>query len=191
MTTTPGSISRRRMLEGTTLGGVALATGLFGVGAPGAAMAQPCGALEQAVARGRMRRVVTAHDAEGRSYIAEDAMVGLDALWAASPEAPLGPGPDGERPPALRGSGASRIFVASIAPSPDPTPSLENRVGFHVTPGVAYCLVLDGEIVFLVDREEVRLQAGDLVVERGTDHSWRNEGDRPVGLLVVVVTAEA
>ena len=43
----------------------------------------------------------------------------------------------------------------------------------------------------MVDREEVRLKAGDLVVERGTDHSWRNEGDTPVALLVTVVSAEA
>ena len=57
--------------------------------------------------------------------------------------------------------------------------------------GVAYVFVLTGEIVFLVDREEVRLRAGDLVVERGTMHSWRNEGDTPVGLLVTVVGAEA
>jgi quercetin dioxygenase-like cupin family protein len=56
---------------------------------------------------------------------------------------------------------------------------------------VAYVLVLTGEIVYLVDREEVRLKAGDLVVERGTYHSWRNEGDTPVGWLVTLVSAEA
>ena len=74
--------------------------------------------------------------------------------------------------------------------SSDPMPSLENRIGFHQTMGVADVLVLTGEIVFLVDREEVRLRAGDLVVERGTMHSWRNEGDTPVGLLVTLVSAE-
>jgi len=32
-------------------------------------------------------------------------------------------------------------------------------------------------------------QAGDLLVERGTDHSWRNEGPEPVGMLIVLVNA--
>ena len=56
---------------------------------------------------------------------------------------------------------------------------------------MAYVLVLTGETVYLVDREEVKLKAGDLVIERGTEHSWRNEGDTPAGLLVTVVSAEA
>ena len=51
-------------------------------------------------------------------------------------------------------------------------------------------MLLTGEVTFLVDVEEVALRAGDLVVERGTDHSWRNEGTEPVAVLVVVVEGE-
>jgi quercetin dioxygenase-like cupin family protein len=45
--------------------------------------------------------------------------------------------------------------------------------------------------VFLVDTLEVRIKAGDLVVERNTMHSWRNEGTEPVTMAITVVTAVA
>ena len=183
-------IGRRDLLEGSAVGGLALAAGLFGFGRVAEAGAPQTAALEQTVATGRMRRVVTGHDGDGKSYIIRDEVVGINELWTTTAEQPLGEGPAGEQPPRFHTTGASRIFVAPIAPSPDPKPSLENRVGFHKTSGVAYCIVLNGELVFLVDKQEVRLKAGDLVVERGTDHSWRNEGNAPVGLLVAVVTAE-
>jgi uncharacterized cupin superfamily protein len=42
-----------------------------------------------------------------------------------------------------------------------------------------FCLVLDGEIVLDLDRQEVHLKAGDTVVQRGTNHAWSNRSDRP------------
>ena len=134
---------------------------------------------------------MSARDREGKSFIASDDEVSINDLWSTGGDQLLGVGPAGEPPSGLRATGASRCFIATLQTSPDPVPSLENRIGFHRTSRVAYVLVLTGEIVYLVDREEVRLKAGDLVVERGTYHSWRNEGDTPVGLLVTLVSAEA
>ena len=76
-----------------------------------------------------------------------------------------------------------------MAPHEDPKPDLTNRIGFHRTPGVAYVYILSGEVMFLVDEGEVRLKPGDLLVERGTDHSWRVEGSDPAGMLLVVANA--
>ena len=90
-----------------------------------------------------------------------------------------------------RATGETRFFLAAIPPSTDPKPNLQNRLGFHRTGGVAYCYVLNGELVFLVDTQEVRLRAGDLVVERNTMHSWRNEGTEAVTMAITVVTAVA
>jgi uncharacterized cupin superfamily protein len=42
-----------------------------------------------------------------------------------------------------------------------------------------FCLVLDGEIALVLDKEEVHLKAGDTVVQRGTNHAWSNRSDRP------------
>ena len=184
-------IGRRAMLERTAVGGVAVAAGLMGASTVPVAGAQADAGLAHAVTTGRMRRVVSAHDSEGKSFIESDELVDIGSLWATTSDQLLGPGPDGEPTRVLRPTGASRYYIATIATSPEPMPTLDNRLGFHRTPGVAYVHVLTGEIVYMVDRQEVRLQAGDLVVERGTEHSWRNEGATPVGLLVTVITGEA
>ena len=63
-------------------------------------------------------------------------------------------------------------------------PNLTNRLGFHRTAGT-------GELFFLVDTQEVKIRAGDLVVERNTMHSWRNEGTAPASMLITVVNAGA
>jgi mannose-6-phosphate isomerase-like protein (cupin superfamily) len=42
-----------------------------------------------------------------------------------------------------------------------------------------HCLILDGEITLVLDTEEVNLKAGDIVVQRGTNHAWSNRSERP------------
>jgi len=42
-----------------------------------------------------------------------------------------------------------------------------------------FCLVLEGEITLVLDTEEVHLQAGDTVVQRGTNHAWSNRSSGP------------
>ena len=44
----------------------------------------------------------------------------------------------------------------------------------HRTASVDYGIVLEGEIVLLLDDEEVALKAGDVVVQRGSIHAWTN-----------------
>jgi len=46
---------------------------------------------------------------------------------------------------------------------------------------VDFCAVLEGEIVLVLDTQQVPLKAGDIVVQRGTNHSWSNRsGQRAV-----------
>jgi len=42
-----------------------------------------------------------------------------------------------------------------------------------------HCLILEGEITLVLDTEEVDLKAGDIVVQRGTNHAWSNRSERP------------
>lgn len=182
-------LPRRTMLRYSTAGGAALVAGLFSeLVEAGQGSSRPAAS---AGAAGRIRRVVTGHNKEGKSYIASDEIVDAASIWTTSPDHPIGPGPGGEARQVSRLTGDTRLFVASIQPHTDPKPTLANRIGFHRTPGVAYCYVLSGEIVFLVDLQEVRLRVGDLVVERHTMHSWRNEGTTPVKMLITVVNASA
>jgi uncharacterized cupin superfamily protein len=41
------------------------------------------------------------------------------------------------------------------------------------------CIVLEGEIVLVLDTQEVTLKAGDFVVQRGTNHAWSNRSGKP------------
>jgi hypothetical protein len=168
-----------------TLSAAGALVGLFEEVAGATAGQQPAAPI------GRVRRIVTGHNAAGKSYIVSDDMAPAANLWATKPDQLLGPVPAGEPQALTRVTGETRFFVATIQPSKDPRPNLENRIGFHRTPGIAYCYILDGELVFLVDTQEVRVRAGDLVVERNTMHSWRNEGTSPVAMLVALVNATA
>lgn len=47
------------------------------------------------------------------------------------------------------------------------------------TQTLEHCLVLEGEITLVLDTEEVHLRAGDIVVQRGTNHAWSNRSDNP------------
>lgn len=183
-------LNRRALLGYSAAGGAALAGSFFGaIGDTAAAALQESATPSP---RGqRMRRVVTAHNAEGKSYVASDEMIDVAALWTTKPDQPLGAARAGEPKLVSRATGETRYFVATIQPSKDPKPTLVNRVGFHRTPGIAYCYLLTGEIVFLVDTQEVKVRAGDLVIERNTMHSWRNDGTVPVSMLITVVNASA
>ena len=182
------ALGRRTLLRYTLGGGAALAATVFGAELTSAQTNQGSSpALPRPPMSARVRRVVTAHNAEGKSYVAVDELVDVSSIWATTAEQPLGAPAQGEKRMITRATGETRCFVAAIQPSRDPKPDLTNRVGFHRTPGIAYCFVLNGQLVFLTDMQEVRLKAGDVVVERNTMHSWRNETSEPVSMLITTV----
>ena len=45
-------------------------------------------------------------------------------------------------------------------------------------------LVLEGEIVLVLDTQEVRVKAGDIIVQRGTNHAWSNRSARPAVVAI-------
>ena len=51
-------------------------------------------------------------------------------------------------------------------------------------------MVLEGEIHLLLDEAEVRLGAGDVVVQQGTNHAWFNRGTVPCRLAMVFIDAQ-
>jgi mannose-6-phosphate isomerase-like protein (cupin superfamily) len=56
--------------------------------------------------------------------------------------------------------------------------------GMHKTNTVDYAVVYDGEIWLELDDGETRhLKRGDVVVQNGTRHAWRNKGPKPVTML--------
>jgi mannose-6-phosphate isomerase-like protein (cupin superfamily) len=59
----------------------------------------------------------------------------------------------------------------------------------HRTATVDFGIVLHGSITMVLDLERVELTAGDIVIQRGTNHEWRNEGNEPCTVLFVLVDA--
>ncbi len=60
----------------------------------------------------------------------------------------------------------------------------------HRTESVDYAVVLEGEITLVLDDSEVLLKAGDVVVQRGTNHGWSNRSDRPCKMLYVLIDGQ-
>jgi mannose-6-phosphate isomerase-like protein (cupin superfamily) len=84
--------------------------------------------------------------------------------------------------------------VAAAAESAKYSPGLaelfeSDNPGMHTTPTVDYDVVLEGELWLELTDGEVRLTAGDVVVQHGTRHAWRNRSDKPATLLAVLIGA--
>lgn len=60
----------------------------------------------------------------------------------------------------------------------------------HRTETVDYAVVLEGEIYLVLDDTEVKLDAGDVVIQRGTNHAWSNRSGKPVRMLYVLIDGE-
>ena len=153
------------------------------------------------------RRVVTGHDAQGRSVVLSDGMppnvrdrgTGVDFLeiWntagapalleAAEPEPTDGPL---KVPPLQIGS---KIRLNDFYPGHIrklPLRADGRHPMMHRTRSVDYGIVLDGEIYMILDETEVLLRAGDVVVQRGTDHAWENRTDHVCRMAFILIGAE-
>jgi quercetin dioxygenase-like cupin family protein len=85
-------------------------------------------------------------------------------------------------------------FAAARAEQQAATPGLadlfeQESPGMHTTPSVDYGVVLDGEIVLDLDGASTILRSGDIVVQNGTRHAWRNTGDKPATMFIVLIGA--
>lgn len=60
----------------------------------------------------------------------------------------------------------------------------------HRTETLDYAVVLSGEIDLLLDDQDVHLKAGDVVIQRGTNHAWSNRSDKPCRMLYVLIDGE-
>jgi mannose-6-phosphate isomerase-like protein (cupin superfamily) len=57
----------------------------------------------------------------------------------------------------------------------------------HRTETIDYGIVLSGEVTLVLDDSEVVLKAGDVVVQRGTNHAWSNRSGKPCRMVFVLI----
>lgn len=63
--------------------------------------------------------------------------------------------------------------------------------GMHTSPSFDYGIVLTGEIwLELDDGHSTQLQAGDVIIQNGTRHAWRNRSESVTTIAFVLVGAE-
>ncbi|OGA20128.1 MAG: hypothetical protein A3H32_02550 [Betaproteobacteria bacterium RIFCSPLOWO2_02_FULL_63_19] len=65
-----------------------------------------------------------------------------------------------------------------------------NSAVMHRTETVDYVIVLSGEIEMDMDDSTVKLKAGDVMVQRGTNHAWVNRGSERARVAFVLVDAK-
>ncbi|WP_147276088.1 cupin domain-containing protein [Pelagibacterium lacus] len=64
------------------------------------------------------------------------------------------------------------------------------HVGMHITDTIDYAIIMSGEIYAVMDAQESLMKAGDVLVQRGTNHTWSNRSDAPCRVAFVLVSGE-
>jgi len=65
-----------------------------------------------------------------------------------------------------------------------------NTAVTHRTETLDYVIVLEGEIEMDMDDSTVKLKAGDVLIQRGTNHTWMNRSQARARIAVVLVDAK-
>ena len=60
----------------------------------------------------------------------------------------------------------------------------------HKTKTIDYIILLKGDVTLILDEEEVRINPFDVIVQRGTNHAWVNNGSEPALLIAVLIDSE-
>ena len=60
----------------------------------------------------------------------------------------------------------------------------------HRTKSIDYAIVLEGEIDMLLDEGEVHVKAGDILIQRGTNHAWVNRSGKTCRIVFVLIDAQ-
>ncbi len=168
-----------------------------------------------------MRRIITGHNADGKSVISIDGPParsmgenegGLYELWntdgsgfdtksaedRADIDIKLSPEKSGTKfryfqiNPIPEGV-PQEVIEASTAAAFEKMGAAHHRVdtsrnaAMHETDTIDYIILLKGDVTLILDEEEVRLKPHDVVVQRGTNHAWVNNGTEPALLIAVLI----
>ena len=175
-----------------------------------------------------VRRVITGHNAAGRSVILQDSAtphvktsphrpgVVINNLWmsdqmpvplapedAAHKDMTLAPLANGinfrivEFPPEagyldkISADDAAKAFGAMGAADALAGEGKAQHPFMHKTKTVDFAIIVSGEVYLVLDDEETLMRAGDVCIQRGTNHVWSNRSDEPCRIAFVLIDAEA
>ena len=61
------------------------------------------------------------------------------------------------------------------------------NAAMHETDTIDYIILLKGDVTLILDEEEIKVNPHDIVVQRGTNHAWVNNGTEPALLIAVLI----
>jgi len=84
---------------------------------------------------------------------------------------------------------ATALF-ARMFPDAQHDSSSPRSSGMHRTDTVDFAVCMSGEIIAIMDEGEKVMQAGDILIQRGTSHAWENRTNDVTRMLFVLCDAE-
>jgi len=60
----------------------------------------------------------------------------------------------------------------------------------HRTQTLDYGIVIEGELTLVLDRGETTVRAGDIIIQRGTNHAWANRTDKNCRVAFVLIDGQ-
>jgi len=60
----------------------------------------------------------------------------------------------------------------------------------HRTETIDYGIVLEGELTLIVDEGETIVRAGDIVIQRGTNHGWSNRSTKHCRIAFILIDGQ-
>jgi quercetin dioxygenase-like cupin family protein len=145
-----------------------------------------------------MRRIVTGHDESGKAIVLIDGEAAnkrqspsgnsSTLMWctdAMPADIAIGTAPEdmGARilgtPPPVNGT---RFTVNDILPG--------SAAHMHRTETIDYVIVVSGTIDMDLDDSTLTMHAGDVMVQRATNHAWVNRGTEPARVAFVLIDAQ-
>lgn len=163
------------------------------------------------------RRIVTGTDEMGRSvfvsdgpapdrFIAGYAPSYVQHLWCTGEAAAMGeePVPKGHQL-GFHSPGGSILRIVDFPPDQSYTvdkladfldanhvrdTNNPRHFWFHKTESLDYAICLEGEIYAMLDVGEKLMRAGDVLIQRATNHSWSNRSDRPCRMAFVLLALD-
>lgn len=140
------------------------------------------------------RRIVTAHDANGRSTVVYDGPPPASHsivdgstfhdIWltatSPTPIATIEEEPMNDREMVGPPREGSLVRIVDMPPG--------SKADMHRTETIDYGAVLEGEVTLVLDDgSATTVGMGDVIVQRGTAHAWENRSDTPTRLLFVLL----
>ena len=59
--------------------------------------------------------------------------------------------------------------------------------GMHITDTVDYAIILFGEMYAVLEDRETLMKAGDVLVQRGTNHAWSNRSGKTCRVAFILI----